>query len=151
MPFLNELINSVVEEDLREELHERLDIVVHKIKLMDKVPVACLTIGNEIHTPLDHVLELAGGEVVNDPMLAKVIIYFEYQTGIATLMSKVPSSLSPEWPAVAYNHIYLLDDAKVLAKEPKDCVERLEDIAEMLHPGFFVFGNEGENWVNFGS
>jgi hypothetical protein len=149
MPFLNELINSVVEEDLREELHERLDIVMHKIKFMDKIPVACVTGDNEPHRSLDYIIELAGGEVVTDPMLAKVLICFEYQSGMATLMSKVPSVLSVEWPSVAYNRVYLLDDSKVLAKEPQDYVTRLEDIAEMLHPGFFVFGNEGENWINF--
>ncbi len=149
MSFLNELINSVTDEDLREELHERMDIVIHKIKFMDKVPVACLSINNEIHPPLDHLIELAGGEIVADPMVAKVLIYFEYQTGIAQLMSSVVSSLSPDWPAVTYSRVYLMDDTKVLAKEPKNYVETLEDIAEMLHPGFFVFGNEGETWVNF--
>ncbi|RYG17277.1 MAG: hypothetical protein EOO07_11465 [Chitinophagaceae bacterium] len=151
MSFLNELINSVADEDLREELHDRVDIVVHKIKFMDKVPVACLSIENQTHTPIDYLLELAGGEPVNDPMQAKVIIYFEYQTGIGELMSKVVPLLSTEWPAVAYKHVYLMDDTKVLAKEPQDLVARLEDIAEMLHPGFFVFGNEGERWINFGA
>ena len=149
MSFLNELINSVTDEELREQLHERVDIVIHKIKFMDKVPVACLSINNEIHSPLDHLIDLAGGEVLSDPMQAKVLIYFEYQTGIAALMSKVVGLLSPEWPAVVYHHVYLMDDTKVLAKEPKDVVECLEDIAEMLHPGYFVFGNEGANWVNF--
>ncbi len=148
MSFLNELINSLTDEDLREQLHERVEIVVHKIKFMDKVPAACLTIDNEIHSPLDHLIELAGGEVVGDPMVAKVLIYFEYQTGIAALMSKVISSLSPEWPAVAYNRVYLVDDTAVLAKAPQDLVDCLEDIAEMLHPGYFVFGNEGKGWVN---
>lgn len=140
----------MADEDLREQLHERVDIVVHKIKFMDKIPVTCLTIDNEVHSPLDHLIELAGGEVVSDVKLAKVIIYFEYQTGISTLMSNVVPLLSPEWPAVVYKHVYLMDDAKVVAKEPQDVVTSLEDIAEMLHPGFFVFGNEGENWVNFG-
>ena len=148
MSFLNELINSLMDEDLREQLHDRVDIVVHKIKFMDKVPVACLTIYNEIHAPLDHLIKLAGGELVNDPILAKVLIYFEYQTGIAALMGKIVSSLSSEWPAVSYNRVYLMDDTKILAKEPKDVVACLEDIAEMLHPGYFVFGNEGEVWVN---
>jgi hypothetical protein len=148
MSFLNELINSVTDEELREQLHERVDIVVHKIKFMDRVPVTCLSIDNEIHSPLDYLIDLAGGEAVSDPMLAKVIIYFEYQTGIAALMSKVMPSLPTEWPAVVYKHVYLMDDAKVLAKEPQDLVASLEDIAEMLHPGFFVFGNEGESWVN---
>ncbi len=149
MSFLNELINSEMDDDLREQLHERVDIVVHKIKFMDKVPVACLTIDNEIHSPLDYLIELAGGEMVNDPMLAKVLIYFEYQLGIPALMSKVVPLLSSEWPAVAYNRVYLIDDATVLAKEPQDLVACLEDIAEMLHPGYFVFGNEGKGWVNF--
>ena len=148
MSFLNELINSVMDDDLRERLHDRVDIVVHKIKFMDKVPVASLTIDNEIHLPLDHLIELAGGELVSNPILAKVLIYFEYQTGIAALMGEIVSSLSPEWPAVAYNRVYLMDDTKILAKEPQDVVARLEDIAEMLHPGYFVFGNEGESWVN---
>ena len=148
MSFLNELINSVTDDELREQLHERVDIVVHKIKFMDKVPVACLTINNEIHSPLDHLIDIAGGEIVSDPMLAKVLIYFEYQTGIAALMSKVVPLLSPEWPAVNYKHVYLIDDTKVLAEEPEDLVASLEDIAEMLHPGYFVFGNEGEGWIN---
>jgi len=148
MSFLNELINSVTDDELREQLHERVDIVIHKIKFMDKIAVACLSIDNEIHPPLDHLIDLAGGEVVNDPMLSKVLIYFEYQTGIAALMSKVVPVLSPEWPAVAYKRVYLMDDTKVLAKEPQDLVASLEDIAEMLHPGYFVFGNEGEQWVN---
>ncbi|MBC7616864.1 MAG: hypothetical protein H7202_12435 [Pedobacter sp.] len=148
MSFLTELINSVMDDDLREQLHDRMEIVVHKIKFMEKVPVACLTIENEIHAPLDHLIELAGGELVNDPMLAKVLIYFEYQTGIAALMGKIVPSLSPDWPAVSYNRVYLVDDTKILAKEPQDVVACLEDIAEMLHPGYFVFGNEGESWVN---
>ena len=151
MSFLNELINSEMDEDLREQLHERVDIVIHKIKFMEKIPVACLTIDNEIHSPFDYLIELAGGELVDDPMLAKVLIYFEYQTDVATLMSKVVPLLSPEWPAVAYNRVYLIDDASVLAKTPQDRVACLEDIAEMMHPGYFVFGNEGERWINFGS
>ncbi len=81
-------------------------------------------------------------------MLAKVVIYFEYQTGIATLMSRVVPFLSADWPAVVYKQVYLMDDTQVLAKEPQDMVALLEDIAEMLHPGFFVFGNGGKGWVN---
>jgi len=149
MSFLNELINSVTDDDLREALQERVDLVVHKIMFTDKVPVACLTIDHISHQALDHLLELAGGERVDDPELARVILYFEYQTGIGALMSKVIAGLSPQWPAVAYNRVYMLDDSLVLAREPRDWVTRLEDIAEMLHPGYFVFGNEGKTWINY--
>jgi len=149
MSFLSELINSVTDDNLREELHERVDIVIHKIKFIEQIPVICLNIDQEVHSALDYLIELAGGQVVTDPMLAKVLIYSDYQTDITTLMGRVVASLSPEWPAVTYQRVYLMDDSKVLAKEPQDLVENLEDIAEMLHPGYFVFGNEGTSWVNF--
>lgn len=149
MSFLNELINSENDEVLREELHERVAIVTHKIKFMDKVPVICLTTANEIQSALAHLIELAGGELMQIALDAKVVIYFEYQTGIANLIGAVADAISPQWPAVTYNHVYIVDDSHVLAKEPADWVSALEDIAEMLHPGFFVFGNEGKNWINF--
>ncbi|MES2418511.1 MAG: hypothetical protein V4541_10020 [Bacteroidota bacterium] len=150
MSFLNELINSVTEENLQEQLHDRVDIVAHKIKFMDKVPVICLDMNGKPHDPITYLIEQAGGELVADPLLAKVIICFEYQTSIAALMSKITATLQLTWPAVAYNRVYLMDDTKILAKEPQDLVENLEDIAEMLHPGYFVFGNEGKNWVGYG-
>ena len=149
MSFLNELINSENDEILREELHERVDIVTHKIKFMDKVPVICLTTDNEIQSALNHLIELAGGELVPIALEAKVLIYFEHQASIADLIGKVVGAISPQWPAVNYNHVYIIDDSLVLAKEPADLVNSLEDIAEMLHPGFFVFGNEGKSWINF--
>ncbi|MCY1509396.1 hypothetical protein D9M68_437370 [compost metagenome] len=149
MSFLNELINSVSDEELRTQLHERIDIVVHKLKFTEPVPVACLTINHTPHPALDHVVSLAGGEPVNDPLAAKVILYFEHRTGIPALMSAVIAGLQPDWPAVVYSRIYLLDDAKMLVKEPQDWVACLEDVAEMLHPGYFVFGNEGTGWVNY--
>jgi hypothetical protein len=151
MSFLNELINSENDETLREELHERVDIVSHKIKFMDKVPVICLNTNNEIHEGLNHLIELAGGELVPVALDAKVVIYAEYQAGIGSLLGKVVDLISPQWPAVTYNRVYVLDDSKVLAKLAADQVTQLEDIAEILHPGFFVFGNEGSNWINFSS
>lgn len=150
MSFLNEVINSENDEFLREELHDRVDIVTHKIKFMDKVPVICLTTDNEIQHALDHLIELAGGELVPIALEAKVIIYFEHQAGIGNLIGKVVDAISPQWPAVTYNHVYIVDDEQSLVKLAPEMVTVLEDIAEMLHPGFFVFGNEGKNWINFG-
>jgi iron complex transport system substrate-binding protein len=34
--------------------------------------------------------------------------------------------------------------------DPQYLIEVLEDLAEMLHPGYFVFGNEGKTWISFG-
>jgi len=149
MSFLNELINSESDENLREELQERVDIVTHKIKFIAKVPVICFTSHNEVQPALNHLIELAGGEIVPIALEAKVIIYFEHQANIGSLLGNVASAISPQWPAVTYNKVYIVDDSVVLAKQPADLVSNLEDIAEILHPGFFVFGNEGQKWVNF--
>lgn len=151
MSFLNELINSEIDEVLREELQDRLAIVTHKIMYMDKVPVICLNSQNEIQPALNYVIEAAGGELVALALEAKAVIYFDYQKSLAELIGTMPTLIEEQWPAVTYNHVYLIDDSLVLAKTPADWLGLLEDVAEMLHPGFFVFGNEGKSWINFGA
>src|SRR4051794_39774359 len=109
MSFLIECINRIAEEDLREELLERVAIVSHKIKFMEKVPVICLSSNHQQSKAIDNLLELAGGQVVSSVALAKVLIYFETSLGFAALMGQVVPGLNHSWPAVTYNRVYLLD------------------------------------------
>ena len=150
MSFLNEVINNVTDEVLREELQERVDIIQHKIKFMDKVPVICLTTDNEISGSLKTLVEAAGGIMQIDPFEAKVLIYQEAGVGMLEMMGVVPAMLSSEWPAVTYNRVYLFDDHQLNDADPAGMVAALEDLAEMLYPGYFVFGNEGVTWTGFG-
>lgn len=150
MSFLNAVINNVEDESLREELQERVDIILHKIKFMDKVPVACLDTQNVPGTLLNVVIEAAGGEMQEDPVLAKVLIYHEPNVSMLDMMGTVPAQLKPEWPAVEYNRVYLMEDASAFFSDPESFVNTLEDVAEMLYPGYFVFGNEGKTWTSFG-
>jgi len=149
MSFLHELINSITDDELKEQLHERVDLVKHKLLFTEKVPLACLTATQQPQEALDYLIGIAGGERVSDPGLARVILYFEYKTGIPDLMQSAVPGLSDQWPAVRYNRVYLLDDTLALLREASDLVARLEDIAEMLHPGYFVFGNEGKTWISY--
>jgi hypothetical protein len=150
MSFLNAVINNVEDEGLRDELQERVDIILHKIKFMDKVPVACLDMENFHGTVLNVVIEAAGGEMQEDPMQAKVLIYHQPNTSMLELMGTVPSMLKSEWPAVEFNRVYLMDDATAFFSDPESFVNTMEDIAEMLYPGYFIFGNEGKTWMSFG-
>ena len=150
MSFLNEVINNVSDELLREELQERVDIIQHKIKFMDKVPVICLTTDNEITGSLKELIEAAGGIMQIDPLEAKVLIYQEEGTGMLEMMGVVPAMLNSEWPSVAYNRVYLFDDHELDHTDAAGLVDTLEDLAEMLYPGYFVFGNEGVTWTGFG-
>lgn len=150
MSFLNEVINEVVDAGFREELQERVEIILHKIKFMDAVPVICLDTENNRSERLIHLLETAGGAVQEDPVNAKVLIYEEQGRGMLEMMGIVPALLEKEWPAVTYNRVYLFDDLNLAQGDPELLVSALEDIAEMLYPGYFVFGNEGKTWTSFG-
>ncbi|WP_316751021.1 hypothetical protein [Pedobacter gandavensis] len=150
MSFLNAVINKVEDEALNEMLQERVDLVQHKIKFMEKVAVACLDTENHLNCDLEGVINDAGGVLQADMTQARVIIYVEKDTSMLEMMGVVPSLLQKEWPAVEYNRVYLLDDQAAAAESPEELVALLEDIAEMLYPGYFVFGNEGKSWTSFG-
>jgi hypothetical protein len=150
MSILNAVINNVEDESLREGLQERVDIILHKIKFMDKVPVACLDTHNLQSTVLDVLISEAGGEMQSDPLQAKVLIYHQPNVSMLEMMGTVPAKLNSEWPAVEYNRLYLMEDTSAFFSDPESFVNSLEDVAEILYPGYFVFGNEGKTWTSFG-
>lgn len=150
MSFLNAVINTVGDEFVKEQLQDRVDIVGHKIKFMDKVPVTVLNAQNAVNEQLDQLLLLAGAELQQDPQQAKVVIYLDPESSMLNLMGVVPTLLETGWPAVEYNRLYLLESLSGDHNDPQYLIEVLEDLAEMLHPGYFVFGNEGKTWISFG-
>lgn len=150
MSFLNAVINKVEDEGLSEELQERVDLIQHKIKFMEPVTVVCLDTENHLNRDLEGIINDAGGVLQEDVNHARVLIYAEKNASMLEMMGLLPALLNKEWPAVEYNRVYLLNDHAAAAKDPREMVSLLEDIAEMLYPGYFVFGNEGRNWSSFG-
>lgn len=148
MSFLNAIINKVEDEVSREALEDRVALIQHKIKFMDKVAVACVDTNNRRVNNLEGLINEAGGILQEDPLTARVIIYYEKGNSMLQLMGLVPSLLQTAWPSVEYNRVYLWDDAAV-AENALAAVEAMEDLAEMLYPGYFVFGNEGKTWISF--
>ncbi len=117
---------------------------------MEKVHVICLNSKNELNTRLKNLVEAAGGVMQIDPLEAQVLIYEEAGKGMLELMGIVPGMLQKEWPSVTYNRVYLLDDQEVSSTDPQVLVAAMEDLAELMYPGYFVFGNEGRTWTAFG-
>lgn len=150
MSFLNELINTENDEVLREELHERVAIVSHKIKFMDKVPVVCLDMLNMQNLVLADEINAAGGLLETDILGAVYIIYYQPGKTLNDLMREVPSLIDPEWAAVKNGRIILLNDDVNKQRTATNGVTLIEDFAEMLHPGYFIFGGEGDKWIRFG-
>lgn len=150
MSFLNELINSENDEVLREELQERIAIVTHKIKFMDQVPVVCLDTFNMPNMLLTDEINAAGGLLETDILGAVYIIYYEAGKTLNDLMREVPALLDHGWQAVKNGRIILLNDDINKTRTPANAVMLIEDFAEMLHPGSFIFGYEGDKWIRFG-
>ena len=105
MSFLNAVINEVEDENLRERLQERIDLVQHKIKFMDKIPVVCLDVSNKPVSHLEELLSEAGGVLEEVPSLARVLIYCDEHMSMIELMGAVPGLLDAEWPAVQYSRV----------------------------------------------
>ncbi|RZK77910.1 MAG: hypothetical protein EOO92_12110 [Pedobacter sp.] len=149
MSFLNALINEVSDEEVQERFQDRVAIIQHKIKFMDKVSVVFLNSDNVVIKDMENLIAEAGGILQESPTAARVLIYTEPGVGMLQLMGMVPTLLDAQWPAVEYDRVYLWDDQSAVAETPENAVDALEDLAEMLYPGYFVFGNEGNNWMSF--
>lgn len=148
MSSLNELINTENNTELREELLERLAIVEHKIKFIDKVPVCFLDSLGQPHVGPIAIAELGGAAVTLSPDEAVYVIFQEEGKQLNDLMRTAPVLLNPEWPAVKFSRVCLLSDDYRLSKA-EEGVALVEDIAEMIHPGHFIFGYEGDKWIRF--
>ncbi len=148
MSVLNELIIAENSEELREELQERLDIVEHKIKFIDKVPVCFLDTEGNPDISLASFAAMSGPVLTTQAAEAVYVIFRENGKALDDLMRTVPSLLDDAWPAVQFSRVCLLaDDYKLGTAE--DAVALVEDLAEMTHPGHFIFGYEGDKWIRF--
>jgi len=150
MSFLNDLFIGL-DASKHEDLQERLDIVEHKIKFMDKMPVALLDVSNNPSYFLSEEIALAGGMIESDILSAAFVIYYQPGKTLTDLMREVPSVLDADWQAVKNNRIILLNDDVNHERSAENAVSLIEDMAEMLHPGSFIFGHEGDKWIRFGA
>lgn len=148
MAFIDSLLINLPSAKI-EEIQERLDLVAHKIKFMDKPSVVCLDAAGFPGFWLSEEISLAGGMVGSDVFGAVFVIYYEPGKTLTDLMREVPVALNTEWPAVKNNRIILLNDDVNRSLTAENAVALIEDIAEMIHPGAFIFGHEGDKWIRF--
>ncbi|WP_157263986.1 hypothetical protein [Pedobacter sp. Leaf176] len=149
MSFLNDLFIGL-DAAAKENFQERLDIVTHKIKFMDKMPAALLDVNSNPTYYLSEELSIAGGMLETDIFNAVFIVYYQPGKNLTDLMREVPAALNPEWQAVKNNRVILLSDDTDQKRSAENAVSLIEDMAEMLHPGSFIFGHEGDKWIRFG-
>ncbi|MDT3404405.1 ABC transporter substrate-binding protein [Mucilaginibacter terrae] len=164
-------LSNITQQSL-EELQERLDIIEHKLKFIDKKPtVACLewldplTIAGNL---LPEMVTIAGGTPVlvaageqslaidwqdiqqADPEILVVIV-----RGLSVERTMREIGLLLQQPgfadlqAIKNKRLYIADGEQFFYYNNAGIVDSIEMLAEIIQPKQFIFGNEGEGWIKF--
>ncbi len=159
-------------EMLIEELQERVDIIRHKLKFLEKKPtVACIewmepmmVSGNWI----PELVEIAGGTSIlaqagrhsayvdwidirlEDP---EIIVLMPCGFSIERTMKEMNIMLDQPGfaglAAVKNNHVYIADGNQYFNRPGPRIVDSIEILAEIINPKQFIFGYEGMGWIKF--
>ncbi len=146
MSLIKEIVNNINNQDEREELTDRLNIIEHKIKFREKIPVWLPELDNTLSKSIVEIVEFVGGVVVEHAQEAKVIMIYQAGLEETALMKLALEKVNPQFEAAQLKQVYLLHH---FPQSPLEWLEFIEDCAEIMHPGFFVFGMEGKSWMRF--
>ncbi|SEM37295.1 iron complex transport system substrate-binding protein [Olivibacter domesticus] len=149
-------------EALVEELEERINIVIHKLKFIEEgqKPKVLVVEHNALDDDgkgyLRSIIETAGGKPYK-PELGDtnpgLIVFLTKEKGMYELLGELPVTLEQvEWKntdAVKNNKIFLVDGAKHLKGNLMQIADDVELLAEILYPQYFVYGGSGESWLKF--
>jgi iron complex transport system substrate-binding protein len=159
-------------EPISEELQERIDLILHKLKFTENKPaVACIewldplmVAGNLI----PDMVNVAGGIPVmieeNDPAAyitwedlrlqdPTIIIVMVRGVSIERTLKEIDSLLQlpnfTDLQAIKNKRLYLADGEKYFYTAGEQLVDTIEILAEIIYPKQFIFGYEGEGWIRF--
>jgi iron complex transport system substrate-binding protein len=158
--------------DLLELLHERIDIIKHKLKFLQHKPtVACIEWLRPLMVSGNWIPEMVGiaGGI---PLLAengRHSAYVDWADIVAAdpdIMILMPCGFSMdrtlkevglilslpgfnELKAVKNNQLYITDGNQYFNRPGPRIVDSIEILAEIINPKQFVFGYEGQGWMKF--
>lgn len=157
---------------LLEDLHERIDIIRHKLKFIENKPtVACI----EWLDPLmisgnwvPELVELAGGTPVltqtgahsayidwtdirlQDPDIMVVMpCGFPVERTLKEINLLLEQPGFNELKAVKDGKLFIADGNQYFNRPGPRIVDSIEILAEIINPKQFIFGNEGSGWIRF--
>ncbi|MGI4728722.1 MAG: cobalamin-binding protein [Janthinobacterium lividum] len=158
--------------DLLDQMHERLDLIKHKLKFINQKPtVACIEwieplmmAGN--WTP--EMVEIAGGQSVlaisgkHSPMIdwmdlvqadPEILVVMPCGFDIARTLKEMDTLLQNAYfrdlQAVKNNQLFVADGNQYFNRSGPRIVDSVEILAEIINPKQFIFGYEGEGWIKF--
>jgi iron complex transport system substrate-binding protein len=157
---------------LLEDLHERVDIIRHKLKFIESKPtVACI----EWLQPLilsgnwvPDLVNIAGGTSVltTTGKHSPYVEWFDIQVQDPDILVVMPCGFSiqrtlkeidlllqlsgfSEMKAVKNNRVYIADGNQYFNRPGPRIVDSIEILAEIINPKQFSFGYEGDGWIKF--
>jgi iron complex transport system substrate-binding protein len=159
-------------ENLLEELQERVDIIQHKLKFIDKKPtVACIEWLEPLMASGNWVPELvaiSGGisvlaqEGIHSPTIMwedlrlqdpDIIILMACGFSIERTLKEIDTLLQlhgfADLQAVKNKRFYITDGNQYFNRPGPRIVDSIEILAEIINPKQFIFGYEGEGWIKF--
>ncbi|HCN83777.1 MAG TPA: cobalamin-binding protein [Sphingobacteriaceae bacterium] len=159
-------------DTLLEEMNERIDLILHKLKYIDQKPkVTCI----EWLSPLmvagnwtPELVEIAGGRSVlaeagkHSPFVdfdsiqaedPDILVIIPCGFSIQRTLQEIDLLLTlPEWAelnAVKNNKVFIADGNQYFNRSGPRIVDSIEILAEIIHPKMFSFGYEGQGWLKF--
>lgn len=158
--------------ELLEELQERVDIIRHKLRFIEKKPtVACIEWLDPLMTSGNWVPELvtiAGGTPVlseagkhspyvdwkdlreQDP---EVIVVMACGFSVERTLKEISTLLQlvgfADLQAVKNKRFYIADGNQYFNRLGPRIVDSIEILAEIINPKQFIFGYEGDGWIKF--
>lgn len=157
---------------LLEDLHERVDIICHKLKFIENKPtIACI----EWLEPLmlsgnwvPDLVSLAGGVSIltetgkHSPYVEWVDIRLQDPDVLVVMPCGFPIQRTlkeidlllqlpgfNELKAVKNNRVYIADGNQYFNRPGPRIVDSIEILAEIINPKQFSFGYEGDGWIKF--
>ncbi|RYE36054.1 MAG: cobalamin-binding protein [Sphingobacteriaceae bacterium] len=158
--------------DLLDRMHERQEIIKHKLKFITQKPtVACIEwieplmmAGN--WTP--EMVEIAGGQSVlaisgkHSPMIdwmdlvqadPEILVVMPCGFDIGRTLKEMDTLLQNPYfkdlQAVKNNKLFVADGNQYFNRSGPRIIDSVEILAEIINPKQFIFGYEGEGWIKF--
>ncbi len=180
---LNGILNNIREvaaalnavkagDELIEELQERIDIVQHKLRFIEKKPtVACIEWLEPLMTSGNWVPELvsiAGGAPIlsevgkHSPYInwedlreqdPEVIVVMACGFSVERTLKEISTLLQlpgfADLQAIKNKRFYIADGNQYFNRPGPRIIDSIEILAEIINPKQFIFGYEGEGWIKF--
>lgn len=159
-------------DELLEELQERVDIIQHKLRFIEKKPtVACIEWLEPLMTSGNWVPELvaiAGGTpVLSEPgkhspyvnwedlrtQDPEIIVVTACGFSVERTLKEINTLLQlpgfADLQAIKNKRFYIADGDQYFNRPGPRIVDSIEILAEIINPKQFIFGYEGEGWIKF--